>query len=255
MHSVLSRLAPPSSEFLGPFYTATDLDTVTFLADIHTRPCYILSVVQMWKGMFVEAQRNVHLPPLMANQALRQIVAGYRMRAPESCPPEIYTLMRRTWHMNPDMRPSFAKILTELVAHLDTCSGDKVTVTQRKSPPFHLNLSNRFNEDDPWQQKSFGRVTMTPDRFVESSSDCYDQLDELPIPGGGGAGVVNPNSHLGSASVMSRSFTSGNSANGLESRHKDLGQASSSTQAITPDVSTPSNRTAFCLPKFERLKL
>ncbi|KAA0192877.1 Tyrosine-protein kinase [Fasciolopsis buskii] len=196
----------------------------------------------------------------MANQALRQIVAGYRMRPPEGCPSEIYALMRRTWHMNPDMRPSFAKILIELVAHLDECSTDKATSAKRKSPPFHLKISNRSSEDDPWQQKSFGRITMTPDRFVESSSDCYDQLDDLPAADS--TSVANP--HPINSSVMSRSFTSGNNANDLESRHRDhhfLHHLShhhvhghTSSQNVTPDA-TSSTRTAFCLPKFERLKL
>lgn len=92
------------------------------------------------------------------------------------------------------------------------------------------------------------------------SSDCYDQLDDLPAADS--TSVANP--HPINSSVMSRSFTSGNNANDLESRHRDhhfLHHLShhhvhghTSSQNVTPDA-TSSTRTAFCLPKFERLKL
>ncbi|THD21032.1 Tyrosine-protein kinase [Fasciola hepatica] len=102
-----------------------------------------------------------------------------------------------------------------------------------------------------WEIYSYGRIP-----YPRMSSDCYDQLDELPAPDG----TRGPNTHLAGSSVMSRSFTSGNNANDLDSRHKDHHlhhhhtHGQTSHQAITPDA-TPSTRNAFCLPKFERLKL
>ncbi|TPP60492.1 hypothetical protein FGIG_08891 [Fasciola gigantica] len=89
---------------------------------------------------------------------------------------------------------------------------------------------------------------------MESSSDCYDQLDELPAPDG----TRVPNTHLAGSSVMSRSFTSGNNANDLDSRHKDHHHhhhhthGQTSHQAITPDAHptrTHLPRNAFCPAK------
>jgi len=39
---------------------------------------------------------------------------GYRMEAPEGCPPEIYTIMTDAWKKDPRDRPTFATVLSRL---------------------------------------------------------------------------------------------------------------------------------------------
>lgn len=35
---------------------------------------------------------------------------GYRMEAPESCPPEVYTIMKQAWEIKPQDRPTFSQV-------------------------------------------------------------------------------------------------------------------------------------------------
>ncbi|CAH8556058.1 unnamed protein product [Schistosoma turkestanicum] len=58
---------------------------------------------------------RIPYPRMMANQVLRHIESGYRMKSPEDCPSTIYSLMLRTWHSEPSNRPSFVEILKELI--------------------------------------------------------------------------------------------------------------------------------------------
>ncbi|VEL27304.1 unnamed protein product [Protopolystoma xenopodis] len=60
--------------------------------------------------------------PQMTSQVLRNLELGYRMEAPEDCPPGLYSLMRRTWALHPEDRPSFASLLFELEQHLTLAS-------------------------------------------------------------------------------------------------------------------------------------
>lgn len=39
---------------------------------------------------------------------------GYRMEAPEGCPPEIYTIMKEAWELSPESRPTFKSVLAKL---------------------------------------------------------------------------------------------------------------------------------------------
>jgi c-src tyrosine kinase len=39
---------------------------------------------------------------------------GYRMEAPEGCPPEIYNVMKQAWELNPENRPTFKAVLHTL---------------------------------------------------------------------------------------------------------------------------------------------
>lgn len=40
----------------------------------------------------------------------RHVQTGYKMEAPEGCPTEIYDMMRATWELNVDKRPSFSDL-------------------------------------------------------------------------------------------------------------------------------------------------
>eukprot|EP01114_Cavostelium_apophysatum_P004923 TRINITY_DN1539_c0_g1_i1.p1 TRINITY_DN1539_c0_g1~~TRINITY_DN1539_c0_g1_i1.p1 ORF type:complete len:227 (-),score=35.16 TRINITY_DN1539_c0_g1_i1:102-704(-) len=52
---------------------------------------------------------------MMGNgEAMEAIKGGYRLERPKDCPPQIYRLMLRCWHINPKDRPTFAQIHSEL---------------------------------------------------------------------------------------------------------------------------------------------
>lgn len=40
---------------------------------------------------------------------------GYKMEAPEGCPPEVYEMMRQAWDLNPSKRPTFSELKTKLL--------------------------------------------------------------------------------------------------------------------------------------------
>eukprot|EP00727_Mastigamoeba_balamuthi_P003592 m51a1_g1323 putative a chain structural analysis of dfg-in and dfg-out dual src-abl inhibitors sharing a common vinyl purine template (924) ;mRNA; r:255587-258992 len=42
------------------------------------------------------------------------LLSGERLRCPEGCPPEVYSLMERCWSADPSVRPSFAQLYEEL---------------------------------------------------------------------------------------------------------------------------------------------
>lgn len=51
----------------------------------------------------------------MTNTRAREMLdSGYRMPAPDSTPDEMYELMLRCWHYNPEDRPHFAEIRAEV---------------------------------------------------------------------------------------------------------------------------------------------
>ncbi|CAL8081124.1 unnamed protein product [Calicophoron daubneyi] len=192
---------------------------------------------------------RIPYPRMMANQALRQIAAGYRMKAPEGCPPEIYDLMRRTWQLNPEDRPTFATILRELVHRLDDEHRipDHAGPDKRCSPLSHL-LMRTKDGGDPWlpKQSDCGLISDNP---LESTSDCYDLIDDVPAHS-----TSDSRQRLASSSrpdhfLMSRSFTS--ATGGCTGVGKCGGQSISSKLMSPGDGKS----NTFCLPKFERFKL
>ena len=54
-------------------------------------------------------------PRTQKEQVSSLVQSGHIMEAPEHCPPKIYDrIMKRTWCLNPDDRPTFADILCML---------------------------------------------------------------------------------------------------------------------------------------------
>lgn len=45
---------------------------------------------------------------------VKHVEKGYRMEAPEGCPPEIYEIMREAWDIDPDIRPTFSVVSEKL---------------------------------------------------------------------------------------------------------------------------------------------
>lgn len=46
---------------------------------------------------------------------VKHVEIGYKMEAPEGCPPEIYEMMRQAWDLNPAKRPTFSELKTKLL--------------------------------------------------------------------------------------------------------------------------------------------
>ncbi|KAJ8277364.1 hypothetical protein GJAV_G00074380 [Gymnothorax javanicus] len=57
-------------------------------------------------------------PKMSLMEVKEKLEQGYRMEAPEGCPPNIYALMRACWESNPGKRPSFRKLKDKLKKEL-----------------------------------------------------------------------------------------------------------------------------------------
>ncbi|CAG7702927.1 unnamed protein product [Allacma fusca] len=53
---------------------------------------------------------RVPYPRIHLSDVLKKVEHGYIMDAPDSCPPAVYELMKKAWHLNPDLRPSFFEV-------------------------------------------------------------------------------------------------------------------------------------------------
>jgi c-src tyrosine kinase len=60
---------------------------------------------------------RVPYPRILLSDVVRRIEHGYVMEIPEGCPQAIYDLMRRSWNLVWDLRPSFAEVKV-LLGHL-----------------------------------------------------------------------------------------------------------------------------------------
>ncbi len=45
---------------------------------------------------------------------VKHVEKGYRMEAPEGCPPPIYEIMTQAWEISPEKRPTFAAVSAKL---------------------------------------------------------------------------------------------------------------------------------------------
>ncbi|CAG5128054.1 unnamed protein product [Candidula unifasciata] len=57
---------------------------------------------------------RVPYPRIHQTDVIKHIEGGYRMEAPEGCPPEIYSIMTDAWKLKPADRPTFSQVLSEL---------------------------------------------------------------------------------------------------------------------------------------------
>lgn len=60
---------------------------------------------------------RVPYPRIPLADVVKHVEKGYKMEAPEGCPPEVYEIMRQTWDLQPDKRPTFREVKAKL-AHL-----------------------------------------------------------------------------------------------------------------------------------------
>ncbi|XP_029489727.1 megakaryocyte-associated tyrosine-protein kinase-like isoform X1 [Oncorhynchus nerka] len=57
-------------------------------------------------------------PKMSVKEVKERVEQGYRMDAPEECPPSVYALMRGCWEAEPKKRPSFHKLLEKIEREL-----------------------------------------------------------------------------------------------------------------------------------------
>lgn len=57
---------------------------------------------------------RVPYPRIPLADVVKHVEKGYKMEAPEGCPPEVYEIMRQAWHLQPDERPTFRGVKDEL---------------------------------------------------------------------------------------------------------------------------------------------
>ncbi|CAB3407911.1 unnamed protein product [Caenorhabditis bovis] len=65
---------------------------------------------------------RVPYPRIPIQDVVRHIEKGYRMEAPEGCPPEVMKIMNETWALQPQDRPSFGQVLQKLTTIARTVS-------------------------------------------------------------------------------------------------------------------------------------
>ncbi|KAE8631359.1 hypothetical protein XENTR_v10001164 [Xenopus tropicalis] len=59
-------------------------------------------------------------PKMSVREVIEAVKKGYRMEAPENCPPMIYSIMKSCWEADPGKRPTFKKLKEKL----ETMMGD-----------------------------------------------------------------------------------------------------------------------------------
>ncbi|XP_076443663.1 tyrosine-protein kinase CSK-like isoform X2 [Babylonia areolata] len=57
---------------------------------------------------------RVPYPRIPLTDVVMHVERGYRMESPEGCPPEIYTIMKQSWELKPEARPTFKSVLARL---------------------------------------------------------------------------------------------------------------------------------------------
>ncbi|XP_071447294.1 tyrosine-protein kinase CSK [Hetaerina americana] len=57
---------------------------------------------------------RVPYPRIPLSEVVKHVEKGYKMEAPDGCPPEVYDIMKRAWDLQPEKRPSFKEIETKL---------------------------------------------------------------------------------------------------------------------------------------------
>uniref|UniRef100_A0A1B6GL01 Tyrosine-protein kinase n=1 Tax=Cuerna arida TaxID=1464854 RepID=A0A1B6GL01_9HEMI len=57
---------------------------------------------------------RVPYPRIPLADVVKHVEKGYKMEAPEGCPPEVYEMMRQAWDLLPEKRPTFKEVKAKL---------------------------------------------------------------------------------------------------------------------------------------------
>lgn len=63
--------------------------------------------VLLWE---IYSYGRVPYPRIPLADVVKHVEKGYRMEAPEGCPPGIYDVMKKTWELDPEERPGFKEV-------------------------------------------------------------------------------------------------------------------------------------------------
>lgn len=68
--------------------------------------------ILLWE---IYAFGRVPYPRIPLADVMKHVEKGYRMEAPDDCPPEVYKLMKEAWDLDPQKRPNFHEVLKRLM--------------------------------------------------------------------------------------------------------------------------------------------
>ncbi|KAM4739104.1 megakaryocyte-associated tyrosine-protein kinase [Anableps anableps] len=69
-------------------------------------------------------------PKMSLKEVKEKVEGGYRMEAPEDCPPSVYSIMKLCWEQEPRKRPGFSKLREKLEQELGKMSPSSVAGCQ-----------------------------------------------------------------------------------------------------------------------------
>lgn len=125
---------------IADFGLARRLDSATPYTVVGTRrlPVYWMAPESLSEGIFAEPSdvwsfgvvlweivTYCTLPPyggMPTNRVMKHLMSGARIVQPDECPDELYALMQRCWHAQPEQRPTFATLVS-LLTRLGATAG------------------------------------------------------------------------------------------------------------------------------------
>lgn len=126
---------------------------------------------------------RIPYPRMLAHQVLKHIESGYRMKAPEGCPPNIYALMDQTWQIDPADRPSFSELLEKLLGQVGvTTPSTRLNAKPTCREPL-IPIDHRVPAQNVKQQQSEKRLSqrMLPKNLAELMDNCIKQTNEIDL--------------------------------------------------------------------------
>jgi len=117
-------------------------------------------------------------PGLSNPEVIQQVYKGYRMPAPENCPPEIAELMNECWQEEPLKRPQWIEIFLKLASLEERLLGDwenyERTKEQENRPKSILELQRRLE-----LQEEIERELENAALNYSSQNECVAQIERI----------------------------------------------------------------------------
>lgn len=134
--------------------------------------------VVLWE---VETQGQVPYAALGGQEIVETLIRGERLPKPEGCTDEIYDIMRKCWHPNPEERPKFEE-LVGVTEKLLTEEADYLVLVG--------DIQSEAEEDTSFDEVRFDRI---PDEyFWPSELRIHDPPQDQPsLPCGASGGIAD----------------------------------------------------------------